>query len=159
MASKEKSLNSQNDHQEMRAKLGAKPFYSRQHYWTTMDKICAALLYSFMKPPLNTAEKAPFEVQILLPCHSMKLDRNTDNHQRTTANMKSLYKPQGGYSGIPANKVLRIPPSKPTKYFTGSTRSGNSSIHDRNRPRYRCHRSSQLEPVYFGKSLRPLVVS
>jgi len=38
-----KSLSSQNDHQKMRAKLGAKPFDSCQHHWTTMDKICVAL--------------------------------------------------------------------------------------------------------------------
>jgi hypothetical protein len=37
-----KSLIRQNDHQKMRAKLGAKPFYSRQHHWTKMDKICIA---------------------------------------------------------------------------------------------------------------------
>lgn len=36
-ASNEKSLNSQNDHQKLRAKLGAKPFNSRQQHWTTLD--------------------------------------------------------------------------------------------------------------------------
>jgi hypothetical protein len=38
----------------------------------------------------NRAEKAQSEVQILPSCHSMKLDRNADNHQRTSMNMKSL---------------------------------------------------------------------
>jgi hypothetical protein len=28
--------------QEMRAKLGAKPFDSCQHHWTTMDTLCVA---------------------------------------------------------------------------------------------------------------------
>jgi hypothetical protein len=38
----QKSLSRQNDHQKMRAKLGAKPFDSRQQHWTKMDKICIA---------------------------------------------------------------------------------------------------------------------
>ncbi len=41
----------------------------------------------------------------------------------------------------------------------GKLGAGKSSIHGRNRPRYRCHKSGQLAPVCFGKSLRPLVVS
>jgi hypothetical protein len=37
----------QNDHHMMRAKLGAKPFYSCHHHWTKMDKICiASALYA-----------------------------------------------------------------------------------------------------------------
>lgn len=36
---KQKSLNCQNDHHKMRAKLGASPFYSCHHHWTKMDKI------------------------------------------------------------------------------------------------------------------------
>jgi hypothetical protein len=38
----QKSLSRQNDHQKMRAKLGAKPFGSCQHHWTKMDKIYVA---------------------------------------------------------------------------------------------------------------------
>jgi hypothetical protein len=37
-----KSLSRQNDHQKLRAKLRAKPFYSCQHHWTKMDKNCVA---------------------------------------------------------------------------------------------------------------------
>jgi hypothetical protein len=48
-------------------------------------------------------------VQILPPRHSMKLDRNADNPQRTTTNIKPPGKAQEGYSGTSANSVLRIP--------------------------------------------------
>jgi hypothetical protein len=37
-----KSLSRQNDHQKMRAKLGAKPFDSCQQHWTKMDTLCVA---------------------------------------------------------------------------------------------------------------------
>jgi hypothetical protein len=41
-ACNKKSLSRQNDHQKMRAKLGAKPFDACQQHWTKMDKIWVA---------------------------------------------------------------------------------------------------------------------
>jgi len=38
----QKSLSHQNDHQKMRAKVGAKPFDSCQQRWTTMDNFHVA---------------------------------------------------------------------------------------------------------------------
>ncbi len=41
----------------------------------------------------------------------------------------------------------------------GKLGAGKSSLRGRNRPRYRCHKSGQREPVCFGKNFRPQGVS
>jgi hypothetical protein len=56
-----------------------------------------------MTPPLRRAEKGPSEVQILPPFHSTNLDRNADNHQRTTANIDEHEVALEATGGIPRN--------------------------------------------------------
>jgi hypothetical protein len=79
--------------------------------WT---KFALLPLYTSMRPPLGRAEKAPSEVQILPPFHLMKLDRNADNHQRTTANIHE-YEPApqttGGILRNADERCSSYPPS------------------------------------------------